>query len=178
MSITLLTFLASMSSGASALVIEYSTSFLGGDSYRYDYTITNDAPSGGDNVGLFSILFDTLLYDFSSLNIVSDASTASWEQSVLAPAIGVPAAFDFFALDFGLGAGETAAGFAIEFDWLGDPGDPAAQLFEVYDPFSFALLDVGTTIAAMVPVSEPRGLLLLLLGLGALLYRRRARAAG
>jgi len=151
-----------------AAQISYSLQGLGGNEYRYDYSVLNDGSTGGA-VGLFDILFDPALYDEASLTISSDPSlSAAWDQQVLASAPGVPAAFDVLATQGGIAVGDSLSGFSMTFNWLGT-GQPGAQGFEIYDPESFALLQTGTTS----PVPLPGTLGLLACGIGGLLLLQR-----
>lgn len=162
---------------ALAVGVEYRLVPLGGERYRYDYTLFNDGALGpATALSLIDLLFDPAGYDEGSLaNASAPALAAQWDQSFLAAAPGVPAAFDIFATGGGLAPGERLAGFAVEFLWRG-AGTPGAQPFSVADPLSFATLIEGQT----TPVPEPRAWLLLAAGALALavpLRRRRALAA-
>ena len=148
-----------------ATIIEADLTALGGDHYRYDYTVTNDTL--GAPLELFDLLFDPTLYDETTLTIVSDpAIGAGWVETILMSAPGFGAAYDLTALGGGIAPGALLSGFAIEFDWLGG-GAPGVQPFEVYDPNTYVLLDSGTTIlndsSGTVPV--PATLSLITLGL-------------
>ena len=62
----------SFSTSAHAISVQYGLTSLGGNAYRYDYSIANDGSLGaGVPVELFDIYFDPTLYLESSLNIVS-----------------------------------------------------------------------------------------------------------
>lgn len=164
-------------SAAHAGLVNYQSTNLGGNAYRYDYTITNDG-SITPEIGLFDILFDPALYDEASLLNVSNPSLdAGWSQMFLGSGIGVPAAFDVFANGSGIELGSSVAGFAVQFLWLG-AGSPGAQGFEIYDPETFELLGSGTSTlrppATTVP--EPTAFALMTSALAMLaLLRRRPR---
>ncbi len=108
---------------ASAVVIEYELTDLGGDRYRYDYTVINDGSLGaGVSVQLFDILFDPPLYDESSLSIVSGSSIISdWDEQILSSFPPFAAAYDLSAISSGVLEGNTISGFAVEFNWLDEP---------------------------------------------------------
>lgn len=150
---------ALLSQSALASTIEYSLQSLGGNNYRYSYTVSNDGTlPGGVAIQLFDILFDPSLYDETSLTIASTpALAADWSQQFLASAPSVPAAFDVYANGAGIASGNSANGFAIDFIWTGT-GIPGAQSFQIYDPDTFALLETGTTQptnAVPLPLSFP-----------------------
>jgi len=160
---------------ARAIQVNFTTVDLGGDRYRYDYTIVNDGSLGpSTSLGLIDLLFDPALYEEASLtNVSASALAVDWDQQFLASAPSIPAAFDLMAKGSGLPAGSQIGGFAVEFTWLGS-GAPAAQPFEVYDQSSFSLLAQGVTS----PVPEADAWLALLVGLPILAgrYRRRSQA--
>ena len=93
-------FPLTFSSPASAIVIDYHLVSLGGDNFRYEYTITNDGSLGaGVSLELFDILFDPALFDESTLAIVSPiARQAKWDELIFDLGIGIPAAYDAFAM--------------------------------------------------------------------------------
>lgn len=162
---------------ASAIPIDYSVVALGGNSFRYNYTIANDGSLGaGVPVQLFDIIFDSALYDETSLNIVTaDPPASDWDEAILATGFLVGPAYDALALAGGIADGDSVSGFAVEFTWIG-AGMPGSQPFEVYDPDTFDLLDQGTTRLANANMPEPSTLALLLLpaiAAGALRWRRR-----
>lgn len=163
--------LAAQSAGA--ITIDYDLVPLGGASYRYEYTVTNDGSLGaGVPVELFDILFDTSLYLEASLAIVStDPPASDWDEQILGTGVLIEPAYDAFALAGGIADGTSVAGFAVQFDWLGAVM-PGAQPFEVYDVNTFDLVEAGTTRSAAVP--EPSVLSLMLVSAAAVgLTRRR-----
>ena len=158
---------------ASAIVIEYDLSSLGGNDYRYEYTIANDGSLGSSTaLEWFQIQFDSVLYEETSLSIASTSDVQSaWDELLLGSGPGLAASYDVFALAGGLAVGEILSGFAVEFTWLGDASGPGSQTYDVIDPFSFTFIETGTTMPLSVP--EPGTWLLLTFGLGALALRRR-----
>lgn len=153
---------AAFSAGARAATVSYSVSALGGQAYRYDYTITNDASLvTGLALSGIDIYFAPDLYDSASLEILSyPALTTDWDQLILQPGIGVPAAFDAVANGTGIEPGESLGGFAVKFAWLGN-GVPGNQPFEIFDPLSFEVTQSGVTN----PVPLPPAILLLTSGI-------------
>ena len=145
---------------STATIIDYTLTRIGGSTYRYDYSVTNDGSLGaGTNVKLFDIAFDPAKYDESSLKIVSPGNlAANWQQSILASAPGVPADYDVLALSGGIRGKQ--AGFAVQFDWIGGPAGPAPQTFAIYDPVKFNVLEKGQCRPCPVPAPGPVGLLL------------------
>lgn len=165
--LTIVTFcLAALATSANASVIEYELTDLGGNLYRYDYTVFNDG-SIASEIGLFDINFDTDLYEESSLMPdLGAAVAADWDGLILGSGIGLPAVFDMFAFGPGLAVDESLTGFGIEFLWIG-PGNPGTQSFDIFDPFTFDFLGSGSTIDVQPPVAvpEPATLFLMLIGL-------------
>jgi hypothetical protein len=153
-----------------SISIQSSIVSLGGNVYRYVYSITNNGSlQGGAPIRLFDILFDTSLYQQGSLQIVTPlALSAQWSQQILS---GVPPtfspAYDALALQGGIPAGTMVAGFSVQFTWLGS-GVPGAQPFQVYDPTTFQLLQTGQTDvgSGLVTVPAASTLLLILISIG------------
>ncbi|CDI04393.1 exported hypothetical protein [Candidatus Competibacter denitrificans Run_A_D11] len=162
-------------SPAHAISITTALTDLGSNSYRYDYTVTNDGSLGsGVSLGLFDLWFDPALYDETSLTPVSSSAVMNdWLETILASAPGgVPALYDVSALGTGLAVGKSLSGFAVQFTWLGTSAPPLTQAFDVYDPATFVLLETGTTISN-TPVPEPATVGLVALGALGLLRRRQ-----
>jgi hypothetical protein len=137
-----------LAKSAAAIVVEYDVTSLGGDSFRFDYTVTNDGSLGaGVALGLFDILFDPGLYDESSLTIVTPGPPAlDWDEIILASGVSVPAPCEAFALAGGIPDGDTASGFAVEFMGLGPAGTlPGDQDFEIFGSNTFAFLETGVS---------------------------------
>lgn len=162
---------------ANAIAINYNLIALGGDDYRYEYTVTNDGSLGaGIALEWFAILFDPVLYDESSLTIVTaDPPASDWDELILGSGLLIDAAYDVFALAGGIADGGNVTGFAVEFTWLGT-GAPGAQPFEIYDPFSFDVIETGSTHTTVSAVPEPGTLTLLFISvMAAVAVMRRKR---
>lgn len=174
---TMFFFALSQPQVSQAVSVTYDLIALGGNAFRYDYTISNDGSLGaGVAVELFDISFDASLYQESSLVIsTSSPLNTEWDENILASAPGIPAIYDAFALNGGIAGGASATGFSVSFTWLGGPQGPGGQVFEIFDPVTFALLEAGTTNAAS-PVPVPGTMVLMvsgLLGFGRFVNRNR-----
>ncbi len=163
---------------ARAAVIDYQLVALGGSSYRYLYSVTNDGTlPGAAPITEFDLQFDPLLYDESSLTITSAAPiTAGWSELLLSSAPGVPATYDALANGAGIAPGSTVSGFAVDFTWLGG-GLPGSQPFDIWDPASNALIAQGTTGTTVAPVPLPSTVWILACGLTGLAGLARRRPA-
>ena len=164
----LLTILGLLTTPVYAAQILYDLTSLGGDQYRYTYTVTNNGSTGGA-VELFDIFFDPSVYDETSLTIVTpDPPASGWDQLILGSGIALPAAYDSLSLSGGIPTLATESGFAVEFRWLSE-GTPGTQDFAIYDPVTFAVLESGTTTVVPVPTALPlfAGALVSLLGIRA-----------
>lgn len=162
---------------AGATLIEYELTPTGGNSYRYEYNVTNDGTLGaGVALEWFAILFDPALYDETSLTIVTaDPPAADWDELILGSGLLIDAAYDVFALGGGIADGGSVAGFAVEFTWLG-AGMPSVQGFEIFDPVSLNVIETGSTRATVTSVPEPgTPALLLLAAITAVAMLRRKR---
>ena len=151
---------------ADADTIRYEATNLGGNEWRYDYTLRN---TGVDAIAQFTIYFDPDLY--SDLDETTALGPSGWDVLVIQPDRGLPDDGFFDALNetSPVLTGETLTGFSVSFFWLGT-GAPGSQPFDILDPVTFAPLVSGTT--TIVPLPAP--ISLCLLGLAGLqLFRRR-----
>jgi hypothetical protein len=146
--------LAAAQTAAAAISIQYTVVPVGGNVYRYVYSLTNSA--GSPAVQLFDILFDASQYLESSLQIITPAPlNTQWQQQILhSVPPSIPAAYDALALSGGIPAGSTVTGFSVQFTWLGT-GTPGPQPFQIFDSSTFALLQSGTTTATGQIVGVP-----------------------
>lgn len=156
---------------ASAALIEYDLTSLGGNNYQYDYTVTNTGTVTA--IDEFTIYFDLGLF----ANIQSVAAPTGWDPLAIQPdaALSADGFFDGLALSAPLFNGESIGGFSVRFEWLGATGSlPGSQEFDIVDPFTFASLFSGNTVAAQVSgaVSSPATFSIILLGLAMLGCRR------
>ncbi len=156
----------SVAQSANAVLINYTLEALEGNSYRYEYTITNDGSLLGDDfvIEWFAILFDPEFYDEDSLTIETPEPLASaWDELIFGSGLLIPAAYDVFALADGIAVGDSISGFAVEFAWLGNGLVPGAQDFELYNPETFDIVSTGRTQTSAMSVAEPNTLALLLI---------------
>ncbi len=147
----------SVTSNASATLIEYTATNLGGNTWQYEYTLTNDTL--GFAIEEFTIFFDVGL--FANIGTSGFGAPTLWDPLVVQPEPGLPVPSDGFydalALGEGIAPGATLGGFFVSFDYFGS-GTPGDQFWNVVDPQTFATLDEGTTFTTGVPptpVMEP-----------------------
>jgi hypothetical protein len=153
-----------VSGPAAATTIEYDLVSLGGGSYRYVYTVTNDGSLGATLEG-FDVFFDPALYLESSLSIVTPLPLAAeWDELILGSGVLISAAYDALGVAGGIPDGGSASGFAVEFVWLGS-GTPGVQPYEIFDGDTFEVLESGSTTS----VPEPAPMSLLVAGVAALI---------
>lgn len=168
----LLSFFLLFALSANASVIEYSLTNIGGNSWRYDYGITNNTNT---TIAEFTIFFD--LHRYSNLQVVHSAQ--EWDSIVVQPDPNLPSDgfFDTLALSAGLFPDSTLriGAFSVLFDFSG-PGAPGSQPFEAYNA-AFAMVGSGfTTLPSSVP--EPStGYLIVAAGL-VIRYTLRLRRKG
>jgi hypothetical protein len=157
--------LAFVQAASGAVSIQYSVVHVSGNVYQYVYSITNSGSSASP-VQLFDILFDTSLYQESSLQIVTpNPLHTQWSEQLLASAPSVPAAYDALSLTGGIPPGSTVSGFSVQFIWLGS-GTPGGQPFQVFDATTFAVLQTGQTFSPLtIPTASTLSLSLIGLGL-------------
>lgn len=119
--------------------VDYVTTNLSSNLWRYDYSITNTL-----TVPLNEI---TVFYDLSKYSeLTLAASPSNWSSIVIQPDAGLPADgfFDTLALDSGLSPGQTEGGFSIQFKYSGASA-PGSQLFDFVDSETFDILSSGDT---------------------------------
>jgi len=181
-----------LSSAAHAIAIQSQLSPLGGNQYRYVYTVKNDSSLGaGVAVRLFDIAFDPAKYRESSLKVVTPAPlNTQWNGTILFSAPGDPAAYSSFSSTTSIVPGATASGFSVEFEWIGGAGGPTgSQQFQIFDPNNFSQLEQGTTTTRRVQSKQLEDvptlsewamilLMLLLVGLAFLELRKRHNLIG
>ena len=149
--------------------IEYSATSLGGDRWRYDYTVDNSHP--GPSFDEVTVYFDRALDTLLALTV----SPAGWDPLVIQPDLAIPADGYLDVIDLGgpVGSGASVGGFSTTFTYLA-AGSPGPQRFELYDSSSFTLLGSGLTsaIGSVSAVPEQETVVLMLGGLGVLGLRR------
>jgi hypothetical protein len=157
-------------SSARAGVIDYVLTALGGNLWRYDYTINNPVPSLGFDE--LTVYFDVGQYELLS----APAAPAGWDPIAVQPDAGIPSDGFFDALNLGapLADGASVSGFSVEFAYLG-VGTPGAQRYELLDSLTLTIIGSGTTELAPAAVPEPSTSMLALLGIGLAGLGRRAR---
>lgn len=156
---------------AHATTISYNLTNLGGGTWEYLYTVSNDTLSS--DIEEFTIYLPYSMYD--NLNVTSPV--ADWDELTVNPQLilGVPedGFYDALSLVSGIAPGSAMGGFSVSFDWLGS-GTPGSQNFEIIDPLTFDVLDSGVTTSASSTVPEPGTLMLLGSGvIGILGFRRK-----
>lgn len=156
---------------AGATVIDVTSENLSGNTYRYDFSLENDTLAQG--IEEVSVFFDLLLYD----NLRDAVAPSGWDPLVVQsdPILAADGFVDLLALFAPVALGETLE-FSVTFDFLGAtrPGD---LLFQVLDPFTFEVIDEGTTrMATAVPA--PSSMALLGLAAGLVFARGRRRGGG
>ncbi len=142
---------------AQAVEVDYSLSALGGDLWRYTYTL--DHTAGGVDFDEFTVYFD--LPD--TVEIVAFSAPSGWDALIVQPDTDLPAPGFFDALHLGglVASGSVVSGFSVDFrQSVGVT--PGAQTFELVRSEPFAVVGGGITS----PVPEPGVYALLLLGLG------------
>jgi hypothetical protein len=145
--------------------IRYHLTDLGSGKWAYDYDITNiNLP---EPIEEFTIWFDYNLYENLSVTTVAlDPPSSSWNEVIWQPeyVLEDDGGYDALALILGIGISETVSGFSVSFDWLGT-GHPNAQFYEIINPNTYETIESGFT--------TPEPATLLLLGLGAVVWRRK-----
>lgn len=152
---------------AHAGVVDFTTTSLGGNLWRYDYTINNETPSIGFDE--LTVYFDVNDYELLSSPVAPDG----WDPLIIQPDPGIPADgfYDVLKLDGLLGQGVSVSGFSVSFAYLVD-GTPGAQSFDLLDSSDFSVVYAGTT-TVLSAVPEPASLALMLAGLVGIYGTRR-----
>lgn len=154
---------------ATAATIFYEAQSLGGDSWQYTYSVTND--SLGVPLEEFTIYFDRTVYS----NLAVTAIPSGWNGIVIQPDLELPADgfFDALADGSGIAPGATVSEFSVSFDFI-RPGEPAEQSFDVVDPDTFEVLESGNTTTVPAP---PAGVALITAALAVVGRLRRRGVA-
>jgi hypothetical protein len=139
---------------AQATIIEYDVQAVTGETWRYDYYVTNDTLDAP--IDEFTIWFDWNLFG----EILFPLAPAGWDPIAIQPDTNLPhdGFYDALALGAGILPGATLGGFSVQFTWLGI-GTPGSQAFDIVNPVDFSVLDTGMTrervTAPPVGVPEP-----------------------
>lgn len=146
------------SSAVASLIVKYQTTSLGGDQWRYAYTLQGDGPAGG--VDGVTIYFASAAYAL----LTNAVAPSDWDPLVVQPDTGLPADgfLDLLHLAGPLSGILTPVSFDLDFKYLGI-GAPGAQRFELYNASPFSVVFSGQTESASVP--EPSGSALVALAL-------------
>lgn len=156
-------------------MVEYSLTALGGDVWRYDYSLSNIGPA--ENFDEFTVYFDAP----GITGITAVATPAGWSSLVVQPDPQLPDAGFFDALNLAgvVPAGSVISGFSVSFSYLAGLM-PGAQRFELVlsEPFQTVVSGVTSPAPSAVPLPVPAALLLFGLGVGALGGRARAKKLG
>jgi hypothetical protein len=152
--------LALCGTAAHAAVVQYATTSLGGDFWRYAYTLEGQAPTGGfDGV--------TIYFEPTSFGTLTNlVAPPGWDPLIVQPDTGLPAdGFVDLLHSGGLLSGTVGpVAFSVDVEYLGT-GVPGAQRFELYVSNPFSVVASGLTQQAS-NVPEPATVVLLALALG------------
>jgi len=156
---------------AIANIITYTVDNIGGNTWQYNYTVTNELAF---DIEEFTVYFDLGLYE----NLAVTGSAVDWDPLVIQPDPLLPddGFFDALALVAGIAPGDSLGGFSVSFDFLG-VGTPGDQFFDIVDPFTFDSLASGITELrdADVSVPEPTSTSLIALGLFLIAFYSKRR---
>ncbi len=165
-------------STSQAIVIEYTATDLtdinaGEDLWEYSYTVSDHTFSADTG---FAIYFDFNLFD--QLDFAPLAPNPDWDVITWAPDpfFGEDGSYDAYAL---FDSASLADPFTVSFVWLGDSTGPGAQNFELYDGFTFDILEEGNTSLLagnnQPPSDVPEPATVTLMAFALWLIRRRTR---
>ena len=170
-SIAALVLLSAASMSNAIPMVEFALEDLGGDMFRYNYTIHNDHSI--DTVVEINTFFDPVLYDTTSLG--NETAPGRWLPFV--DDLSDPAIYQ--AVDFSMDPSSgvppmtSLSGFSVDFLWLGS-GLPGAQPFELLTTNFLDPLIQGMTTTTAVPLPPAIFLLGSALGMGAIRVRKRS----
>ena len=174
--LALILLVSSWSKPLSAALITTDIIHVADDIWEYHYTIENNTTV---TIEQFALYFPSDIYQ----DLIDISTLPDWDILLFQPGALFPeddGIFDALALVQGIAPGEILSGFAVRFNFIGSD-DFGAQLFEVYDPISFDILDSGQTPAIAAPTQVPVPAAWSLLALGVVLimlttkYRHSAR---
>lgn len=152
----LLALMLVVSQSANATLITYDLDHVTGNTYQYNYTVHNSLA--------FDIDYFVIYFSHPETENLASALPADWDPIIAEPDPFFGDGFvEWFTLGSGIAQSDTLSGFSVQFDWLGGPSGPSSQSFDVFDPFTFDILDSGQTSTVAVP--EPATIPLFLLGL-------------
>jgi hypothetical protein len=128
--------------------VDYALEYLGGTRWRATYDLKNEVSVA---LSLIDLEFEPALYDEASVAVLPTGPLAGeWDALFLDSGVDVPAVVSLVALGDGLAGGQSARGFQVEFDWLGE-SLPSAQGYTVYDPLTYEVLYAGRTSFVPLP---------------------------
>jgi len=171
--------LLSMVIPAGAAQISYTLSELGGGSWEYSYTITNNNINSG--LYWFDIYFPELSgtesFNYSSITETANPDPTNWSALVFEPsALDLGGIYDVLALNTPLALNSSLGGFNVSFTYAGNAAS-GAQYFEIYD-LDLNVLETGYTAAGASPVPEPGTMMLMGSGMLGLIGLRRKMRKG
>ena len=161
---------------ANATSISYTATDLidvnaGEDLWQYSYSVSDNIFAADTG---FTIYFDFGLYELldpSPITPNADWDVLTWDTD---PSLPDDGAYDAYALTDNASLTDP---FTVSFVWLG-AGTPGTQFFDVYDGFTFDILESGSSVGSQIaPVPEPATLLLLSIGLVGLAGYQKKRSA-
>jgi len=133
---------------AQATTVTYDVSNVASNTWEYTYTVANDMLAF--DIEEITIFFDVGLYE----NLAAQSTPAGWDVLVIEPDVFLPddGFYDALSLGVGIVPGVSLGGFSVQFDFLG-AGVPGDQFFDIVDPFTFDVLDSGSTSVIPIPAA-------------------------